>query len=246
MHTQVHNAIVTGGARGLGAAVVDRVRSDGGAACVVDIIDAPEVDCVGDVSNPAFVDSAVAHAFDLVGPIDLVVNCAGINGPLSSALDIAVEDFRRVIDVNLVGTFLVARAAARVMVDQGVTGVIVNISSLVAQQAVPGLVSYAAAKGAVTLITQTMALDLARYGIRVNTIAPGHIMSDLHMGYLTRVAAERGTSVAEEQEQVRASVPLGRHGTGADIAGTIMWLASDDASYVTGQTIAVNGGVYLS
>jgi NAD(P)-dependent dehydrogenase (short-subunit alcohol dehydrogenase family) len=225
---------------------VARIRRDGGAVVVLDALAGPGVDHVGDVTDAAFVESAVASTVEQLGSLDLVANLAGISGPTCSALEIELEEFRRVVDVNLFGTFLVARTAARAMVAAGTGGTIVNISSMVAQQAVRGLVSYAASKGGVALLTQTLALDLAEHRITANTIAPGHIMSDLHMGYVERVSRIHGTSVEQELQGIRDSIPLGRHGTGDDIAAAIMWLASPDGAYVTGQTIAVNGGVWLS
>jgi len=239
-------ALVTGGARGLGAAVAARIVRDGGRAAVIDVVAGAGVDFAGDVSDDEFVAGAVPAAAERLGGLDLLVNNAGVGGPEADAVDTPAAVFRRVLEVNLVGSFLVARAAAAVMIAQGTGGSIVNLSSIFGQQGVAGGSAYCASKGGVTLLTHSLALELAPHGIRVNTIAPGNMATEMHWGYLRTLAARSGTTLEEEIERVRASVPLGRHGTGEDIAGAVVWLASEDASYVTGQTIGVNGGVLLT
>jgi NAD(P)-dependent dehydrogenase (short-subunit alcohol dehydrogenase family) len=237
-------AIVTGGARGLGAAVARRIEHDGGRVAVIDL--AEGVDFVGDVSDEEFVERAVPATAEQLGGLDLLVNNAGVGGPETLVVDTTAAEFRRVLEVNLVGAFLAARAAARVMIAQGSGGSIVNLGSIFGQQGVAGGAAYCASKGGVALLTHSLALELAPHGIRVNTIAPGNMATEMHWEYLRTLAARSGTSFEEEVERVRATIPLGRHGTGEDIAGAVVWLASEDASYVTGQTIGVNGGVLLT
>ncbi len=135
-----------------------------------------------------------------------------------------------------------SRAVARAMIDQATGGAIVNIGSILGQQAVAGDAAYAASKAGVSLLTQTLALELAPLGVRVNTIAPGNMATDMHFDWLRALAQERGVPLEEEVEAMRRSIPLGRHGVGDDIAGAVAWLISDDAAYVTGQTIGVNRG----
>ena len=125
-------------------------------------------------------------------------------------------------------------------------GAIVNLGSIFGQQGVAGGAAYCASKGGVALLTHSLSLELAPFRVRVNTIAPGNMASEMHWEDLRAQAAARGSSFEEEAERVRASIPLGRHGTGEDLAGAVVWLLSDDASYVTGQTIGVNGGVLLT
>jgi NAD(P)-dependent dehydrogenase (short-subunit alcohol dehydrogenase family) len=197
-----------------------------------------------DVSDGAEVSSGVDEAVARLGGLDLVVNCAGIGGPSTAVVDTSPEEFQRVLEVNLVGTFLVSRACARFMADQG--GCIVNIGSIFGQQGVANGAAYCASKGGVALFTHSLALELAPLGIRVNTIAPGNMLTEMHLADLRVRAAERRTALEDEIEAIRASVPLARHGTGEDVAGAVVWLASADASYVTGQTIGVNGGVVLT
>ncbi len=252
--------IVTGAARGLGEGVASRLVEDGGEVALLDVDEAvtataerlqasnPEalafaIRC--DVSDEADVAAAVREAVSRLGGIDLLVNDAGIGGPMSSVIETPLEGFRRVLDVNLIGTFLMSRACARVMADGG-GGCIVNIGSIFGQRGTANGAAYSASKGAVTLFTQSLALEVAALGIRVNTIAPGNMLTRMHLDDLRVRASELDITLDDEVEAVRATIPLGRHGTGADIAGAVVWLASEDASYVTGQTIGVNGGVLLT
>jgi NAD(P)-dependent dehydrogenase (short-subunit alcohol dehydrogenase family) len=246
-------AIVTGAARGLGQAVAARVVRDGGSVALLDVDRgvAETAASLGPSAHPVVADVAgeddvrrgVAEALDALGGVDLLVNNAGIGGASTPLLDTALSDMRAVLDVNLVGTFLVSREVGRAMVDQGSGGAIVNIASLFGQQGVELSAGYGASKAGVQLLTHTLALELAPHGIRVNAIAPGHMATEMHFDDLRARASARGSAFEDELERVRRAVPLGRHGTGDDVAGTVAWLASADASYVTGQTIAVNGGV---
>jgi NAD(P)-dependent dehydrogenase (short-subunit alcohol dehydrogenase family) len=138
------------------------------------------------------------------------------------------------------------RAAATVMIGQGSGGVIVNVGSVFGQQGVAGGAGYCASKAGVALLTHSLALELAPHGIRANTIAPGNMATEMHWDELRSRAARSGTTFDGQVELVKASVPLGRHGTGGDIAGVVAWLVSPDAGYVTGQTIGVNGGIWFS
>jgi NAD(P)-dependent dehydrogenase (short-subunit alcohol dehydrogenase family) len=253
-------SIVTGAARGLGEGISARLAADGGRVALLDVDDAvtatadllqatyPDSEVFAircDVSKESDVDSAVGEVKGRLGGIDLLVNNAGIGGPSSTVMDLSVQDFRRVIDVNLVGTFLMSRICARSMADGG-GGCIVNIGSILGQQGVANGAAYCASKGGVALFTHSLALELAPFAIRVNTIAPGNMLTEMHLADLRVLAAERGVPLEDEVEGVRRTVPLGRHGTGEDVAGAVAWLASPDASYVTGQTIGVNGGVLLT
>lgn len=254
-------ALVTGGARGLGEAVAERLVRDGGDVALLDVSEAVEATAArlralrpgaivlpirGDVSAERDVERALGRAADGLSGLDLLVNNAGIGGPVADLVDADPTDLRRVLDVNLWGAMLVARAAARIMIDQGTGGCIVNIGSIFGQQGVAGAAAYCASKGGIALLTHSLALELAPHGIRVNTIAPGNMDTEMHRADLRLAAERRGTTLEEELERVRATIPLGRHGTGEDVAGAVAWLASHDEAYVTGQTIGVNGGVILS
>ena len=255
-------AIVTGAARGLGEAVAARLAADGASVVLVDIsedvtataerIAAGLIGTGGAAGIPANVadeaecEEAIAQAASLLGGIDTLVNNAGIGGPDTDVADTSYQDFWRVLQVNLGSAFLASRAAARLMIGQGAGGSIVNLGSILGQQGVAGGAGYCASKGAVALLTQSLALELAPHRIRVNTIAPGNMATLMHWDELRSRASRSGTRLEEQVHLVASSVPLGRHGTGADIAGAVTWLVSADAAYVTGQTIGVNGGVWLS
>lgn len=254
-------ALVTGAARGLGERVAARLLDDGWSVALVDVRPTVEATARGlaagrgdrvaigifaDVSDPADVERAVREAIDVLGPLDLLVNVAGIGGGVTDLVATPIEEIRRILDVNLLGTILVAREVAGGWVAAGRTGSIVNIGSIFGQQGVAGGVAYGASKGGVATATQALAAELGPHGIRVNTVSPGNLATEMHWDDLRARAAATGASFESLVEEVLATIPLGRHGTGDDIAGAVVWLASDDAAYVTGQTIGVNGGVLRS
>lgn len=254
-------SIVTGSARGLGEGIAARLVAVDSQVALVDVDDAVVATAErirgsragavalglrGDVSSEDDVRSVVAEVLDRFGGVDLLVNNAGVGGPLAPVVDLRLEEFRRVLDVNLVGAFLMARACARWMMRAGTGGCIVNIGSIFGQQGTANGAAYCASKGGVALLTHSLALELAPFGIRVNTIAPGNMLTEMHLSDLRTEAEAQGVALHEEIDRVRATVPLGRHGSGEDVAGAVAWLASPDASYVTGQTIGVNGGVLLT
>jgi NAD(P)-dependent dehydrogenase (short-subunit alcohol dehydrogenase family) len=254
-------SIVTGAARGLGEGIAKRLAADGGAVALVDVDEAvlATADRIHessagaltlamrcDVSSEGEVGSVVADVLDRFGGVDLLVNNAGVGGPLAPVVDLPLDEFRHVLDVNLVGTFLMARACARWMTRAGMGGCIVNIGSIFGQQGTANGAAYCASKGGVALLTHSLALELAPFGIRVNTIAPGNMLTEMHLSDLRIEAEARRIPLDEQIERVRATVPIGRHGTSEDVAGAVAWLASPDASYVTGQTIGVSGGVLLT
>ncbi len=252
-------AIVTGAARGLGEGIARRLASDGWALALLDrdpgvvgtaerlrSSDGPDAIAVqGDVADEAWVEREIPSVIERLGGLTLLVNNAAIGGPSTTVIDTSVEEFRRVLDVNLIGAFLMAKACAPAMIDAG-GGVIVNLGSIFGQQGVANGAAYCASKGGIALLTHSLALELAPHSIRVNTVAPGNMLTEMHLDDLRVAATERGVDLDDEIERVRASVPLARHGTSDDIAGAIAWLASPDAAYVTGQTIGVNGGVILT
>ncbi len=268
-------AIVTGAARGLGAAIAGRLARDGADVVLLDVSadvtataerlaggvagteaagDAGAglkpgqvaLGLVADVSDETSCATAVDRAVSALGGVDVLVNNAGIGGPDTDVAGTSLAEFRRALDVNLTGTFLMCRAVAPVMIGQGSGGAIVNMGSVFGQQGVARGAGYCASKAGVALLTHSLALELAPHGIRVNTIAPGNMATEMHWDELRSRAARSGTTFDEQVTMVKAAVPLGRHGTGDDVAGTVAWLVSPDASYVTGQTIGVNGGTWLS
>ena len=242
-------AIVTGGANGIGYAIAERFLDDGARVVVADIDTAAgrraEADLAGrgevrfirtDIGRRLDVHNLVAATIDAFGDIDILVNNAGIVHA-ADFLDLKEEDFDRVLAVNLKGAFLAGQAAARFMVDKvkagGAPGAIVNMSSINAVFALPEQLAYSVSKGGVAQLTKAMALSLAPWGIRVNAVGPGSIATDM----LEAVAAG-----PEGRERILSRTPLGRVGEPAEIAAIAAFLASDEASYVTGQTIYADGG----
>lgn len=247
MKLKDRTAIITGAARGIGRACAERLIAEGARVILTDIDDAQGQETaqalghgadylhcdVGDAQNvQRVVDTVIASH----GAIDILINNAGITAA-GDILEISEADFDRVIRVNLKGAFLMGQAVARRMVAQvktgGRPGAIVNMSSVNAVFAIAAQVPYSASKGGINQLTKAMALGLAEHGIRVNAIGPGSILTDM----LTTVNAD-----PEARHRLLSRTPLGRIGETAEIAAIAAFLASDDASYITGQTIYADGG----
>jgi sorbitol-6-phosphate 2-dehydrogenase len=243
-------AIVTGAARGLGLDVARRLLHDGMAVFMADVeegvADAASrlgiraFAAVCDVRDSAQVDSLVQTTVTRLGRLDLFVANAGVGGggPIAEMSD---EAYRQIVGVNLDGAFFSCRAAARAMIPAR-TGSIVTIGSIFGRDTPAGAGVYGATKAGVIALTHALARELGPYGIRVNCVSPGNMATEMHWTALRRRSAAVGLPFEHVVEEVRAGIPLGRHGTGADVAAVVSFLASDDASYVTGQTINVDGG----
>lgn len=217
-------ALVTGGASGLGAACVARFRAEGIEAIAADVREG--ADLVLDVTDPAAVDSAIED----LPRIDILVNSAGIVGPNAPLTDVETDAFRRVIDVNLIGTFLCCRAAARRMTGNG-WGRIVNIASMAGKDGNPGLSAYSASKAAVIALTKSLGKELATSGVLVNAIAPAVIATPMNEDTDPEVLA-RLTSL----------IPMGRLGQPEEVAALVSWLCSDEVSFSTGAVYDISGG----
>jgi NAD(P)-dependent dehydrogenase (short-subunit alcohol dehydrogenase family) len=238
--------IITGAARGIGLACAERFHAEGARLALADIADetgnaaaarfpgAAYIHC--DVGAIADVNAMVASVVARFGSVDVLVNNAGIVSP-GDFLDVTEAEFDRVLRVNLKGAFLVAQACARQMVAQvkkgGKPGAIVNMSSVNAVLAIATQVPYSISKGGVSQLTKVAALGLARYGIRVNAVGPGSIATEMLAAVVSDAAARL---------RVMSRTPLGRLGEPAEIAAIAAFLASDDASYMTGQTLYADGG----
>ncbi|MGH9274814.1 MAG: SDR family NAD(P)-dependent oxidoreductase [Acidimicrobiales bacterium] len=243
-------AVVTGGASGIGLGVARRFLADGHRVAIFDWnaetlksataeLEADGAKIVAaevDVSDRQSVDAGYARVRSELGPVELLVTSAGIES-FTPVLDITAEGWDRIIAVNLTGTFTCVQAALPDMLAAR-WGRIVTISSSSAQSGAPNMAHYAASKGGVIGLTKALAVDLARSGITVNTIPPSLVDTPM-----ARHAEATGDFPGVDI--VGPMVPLGRAGTPADIAGACSFLCSDDGSYITGQIIPVNGGMYI-
>ncbi|MBY0555787.1 MAG: SDR family oxidoreductase [Burkholderiaceae bacterium] len=235
-------AIVTGATQGIGLACAQRLIADGASVMLVDIKPqgASAAEALGerarffaaDVSQKADVDAMVAATLAAFGRIDILINNAGVTHA-ANFLDVCEEDFDRVLRINLKSMFLCGQAVAREMVKQH-SGCIINMSSVNAELAIPNQVPYVVSKGAINQLTKVMSLNLVSHGIRVNGIGPGTI--------LTELAREAVMASPEARHTILSRTPMGRCGEPEEVASIAAFLASDDASYMTGQTLYVDGG----
>jgi glucose 1-dehydrogenase len=242
--------IVTGAGQGIGRAIAARFAAEGANVVIADVDEtggAATSDAIRslgqtarfvrcDVGSGEAVNALIADVLRGEGRLDVLVNNAAV---LDSAdfLDLGEADFDRVIRVNLKGAFLMGQAAARQMVAQvkagGTPGAIINLSSVNAVFALPDHAAYSISKGGIAQLTKAMALALAQYGVRVNAIGPGSIMTAM---------LEKVMTDATARQRVLSRTPLGRLGLPEEIANVAVFLASDQASYITGQTIYADGG----
>ena len=233
--------IVTGGAQGIGEACIRRFAREGAQVVIADIDDGRGTTLAAelgglygycDVGDKAQVNALVAQTLKAYGRIDVLVNNAGIF-KAADFLDMSEEDFDAVLRVNLKGSFLMGQAVAREMAKAG-KGSIVNMSSVNAVLAIPTIASYNVSKGGINQLTRVMALSLADRGIRVNAVAPGTIATEL--------AARAVLTSIEATARIMSRTPMRRLGEPSEIADTVAFLASDAASYITGEIVVVDGG----
>lgn len=236
-------ALVTGGAQGIGLACAEALAEDGhrivladinadGVAAAAEAMGNGTLGLACDMGDPAAVDAMFDRIEAEVGPVSVLVNNAGV-AMAGDFLNYSLDDFQRVISINLTGVFQATQRAARTMVDKGIQGAVVNMSSINAQVAIPAIPAYCASKGGVMQITKSASLALAPHGIRVNAVGPGSIDTAMM------------ASVNANPEAMRTAMsrtPLGRPGTAREIADVVAFLASSKASYITGETIYVDGG----
>ena len=236
-------AIVTGASQGIGLACAQRLVREGARVMLVDI--RPEVAQAAaglgdaaryyraDVGVKQEVDAMIAATLDAFGRIDILVNNAGVTHA-ADFLDLEEDDFDRVLRINLKSMFLCSQAAARTMVERGEGGCIINMSSVNAELTIPNQVPYVVSKGGVNQLTRVASIALAQHGIRVNAIGPGTI--------LTELAKQAVLGSPEARHTILSRTPLGRCGEPEEVAAIAAFLASDDASYMTGQTLYADGG----
>ena len=236
-------AIVTGGASGMGAATTRRLTAGGAHVVIVDrdgekaravAEETGGTALIGDVSDSSFCDQVVAQAARERGRLDVVVNAAGVI-VRASGEDTTDEQWARIMGVNVSGTFFMCRAAIRVMKPAG-RGSIVNFGSIWGDLGSAGVAAYCASKGAVHNLTRALAMDHAADGIRVNAVCPGEVNTPM-------LQSERSEAVTDELlARIASTVPMGRLADPDEIAAVVCFLASDEASYMTGATVSVDAG----
>lgn len=235
--------IVTGAATGIGAACAASFAEAGANVVMADINDQANQEradrlgerCIAvqcNVANEIDCANLVSGAIDMFGRIDVLVNNAGVVAK-GTIVDLDPAEWDRVMDINLRSYFILTQLVVRTMIDADVRGAVVNMSSLNASLAIPDQIAYVTSKGGVQQLTKAAALGLAEYGIRVNAVGPGSIMTDL-----LKLVVEDDAARAK----ILARTPLGRIGEPMEIANVVMFLASEMASYITGQTIVPDGG----
>jgi NAD(P)-dependent dehydrogenase (short-subunit alcohol dehydrogenase family) len=233
-------ALVTGAAQGIGKACAEALAEDGYHVVLADVQDGVKdvatalggTGLICDMADPAAITAMFDHVEGEIGPVAALVNNAGVAMP-GDFLDYDLEAFERVININLRGVFVALQRAGRTMVDKGIKGAIVNMSSINALVAIPSIPAYCASKGGVMQLTKSASLALAQHGVRVNAVGPGSIDTEMMAG----VNADPGA-----MKMVMSRTPMLRVGTPQEIANVVAFLCSDKASYITGETIYVDGG----
>jgi NAD(P)-dependent dehydrogenase (short-subunit alcohol dehydrogenase family) len=232
--------LVTGGGSGIGEAIVRRMAHEGARVVVMDVQSqaaervagelSDATPYTGDVTDPQVSERAVAHAIEAFGALHVAANVAGIGGPLISSEDYPVDDWRRVIDINLSGVYYSMRAQLRHMLANG-GGSVVNMASMFSVVARDSMIAYVAAKHGVLGVTRAAAIDCAGRGVRVNCVGPAVIRTPLLEASLDQAGAD----------QLASLNPFNRLGEPDEVASVVTWLASDEASFVSGSFYAVDG-----
>ena len=241
-------AIVTGSRRGIGRAIAlalaqagadiavcDSVRDDGhldSVAAEIRKLGARSLAIQADVSLKPAVEKMVQLALDRLGEIDILVNCAGVWIPGETLLDCSEKNWDKVMDTNLKGTLYCCQAAGKIMVQQK-SGNIINMSSRVGLDPGIGVGAYSISKAAIIMLTRQLSLELAKYNIRVNVLAPGIVQTDFNTGVWKDAVV---------RERVMRGVPMGRLAVPEDVADVAVFLASDASRYMTGEVVSINGG----
>jgi 3-oxoacyl-[acyl-carrier protein] reductase len=236
-------AVVTGGARGIGAAIARRLAAEGATVALLDVLAHPGEEVAAelggsfhpvDLTDADATRAGLAGAIDALGGIDVLVNNAGILR-FSPLLDIPVEDWDLVFAVNTRPMLVTTQVAARRMIADGVRGTIINLASMAGKAGGAGQAHYAASKAAVIALTRVTALELGCHGITANCLCPGYVLTEMGAG----------TRTEEDVALWSSYSPLGRLGEPGDVSAVAAFLASDDAAYLTGQAVNVAGGMVM-
>jgi len=246
-------AVITGGGTGIGAAIVRRFVAEGAKVCIVgrresvleqvvrSLPSGTAIMCQGDVSEPKHVDRIIETALSFGQTIDILVNNAGI-GTDGSITDAKLDEWRKTLEVNLIGPFMLMRAVIPHMIKKG-GGSIVNISSLASLRCIPQGSAYCTSKAGLNMLTQQAALDFGGDKIRCNVICPGFVYSEMTESRFGQVAKDMGTDLDTLMTRVFREIPSREPAQPEKIAGICAFLASDEASYITGAVIPVDGGL---
>jgi len=240
-------ALITGASRGIGKVIALSFAKEGAEVVVMDVLDASEtvseieklgkeaIGVKGDVTKRVDVEEVVQQAVEKFGRIDVLVNNAGVV-TVRPAEEMTEDEWDRDMDVNLKGLFLCSQVVGKGMIKQR-KGNIINIASMVAEAVLPGHIAYCASKAGVIALTKVLAIEWAKYNIRVNAIAPGFIKTELVADLV-----EKGLRSKDEMEMIEKRTPLRRWGAPQDVSNVALFLASEDSAFMTGQTVFVEGG----
>jgi len=218
--------------------VVAEVKSLGGEALAV----------TADIASSKEVNAAISKSLETFKKIDILVHCAGIRGPVSTPMiDVTEEEWKVVMDINLNGTFLISQAVSRHMVSKGEGGKIVIIASMGGVKGMAGSSPYSASKFGTIGLVKSLAPELAKYNINVNAVNPGAVSTNLRDGYYKEIAESEGITIEEARDrhnkQSLGAIPLARFGTPEDIARLVLYLVTEESSYITGEAINISGGI---
>lgn len=249
-------ALITGAARGIGRAFAEAYVREGARVAIADIdIERARKAATGigeaamaveiDVTSQTSINAAVAATVERLGHIDILINNAALF-TAAPIVEIERDDYARVFDVNVSGTLFTLQAVARHMIERGKGGRIINMASQAGRRGEPLVAVYCASKAAVISLTQSAALDLVKYGINVNAIAPGVVDGEHWDGVDAFFARYENKKPGQKKREVGAAVPFGRMGTAEDLTGMAIFLASDEAQYILAQTYNVDGGQWMS